>query len=147
MSSVALEWFSVFGFLLFAFGLTFVEAFWLSKKNWANFRKSLAFALTTNVIGFSVGLFVIFIVFLVIMMLAFDGSLQKMPLGDAGIIAAIAFGVLFFPVFLALCKRLFLRILKIQAGKAAWIFSFASSILLVILALGVPILTGFLLFR
>lgn len=146
MSSTAREWLVVLIFLLFAFGLTFAEAFWLYKKNWANFGKSLAFAIAGNVTGFFVGLFVMFIVFGVILALAWDGSLEKIPFGDAGIIAAIVFGVLFFPVFLAFCKRLLLMLLKIQTGQAAWIFSFASAFLIVLLALGVPILVGYFIF-
>jgi len=147
MSSAGLEWLIVFVFLLFVFGLTFAEALWLSKKNWAAFGKSLVFAVTTNVFGFSVGFFALFVVFLVIFMLVWDGAIKNYKYGDAGIIAALAFGALFFPLFLALCKRLFLRILKIQTGRAAWIFSFVSSVLLVVLSLGVPCLAGFLLFR
>jgi hypothetical protein len=147
MYGVALEWLFILIFLLFAFGLTFVEAFWLSKKNRANFGKALAFALTTNVVGFFAGFFVLFVVFGLMLMFSLDGSLQRNPLGEAGIIAAIVFGVLFFPVFLALCKRLFLKILKIQTGRAAWIYSFASSFLIVFIALVVPCLAGYLLFK
>src|SRR5437016_5488233 len=114
MSSVGLEWLVILMFLMFAFGLTFAEAFWLSKKNWATFGKSLAFALTTNAVGFFVGLFVLFVVFGLMLMFSLDGSLQRNPLGEAGIIIAMVFGVLFFPIFLALCKGIFLKILKIQ---------------------------------
>jgi hypothetical protein len=78
------------------------------------------------------------------LMFSLDGSLQNNPLGDAGIVAALVFAVLFFPVFLALCKRLFLKILKIQTGKSAWIFSFVSAFLLAFLSLGVPALVGYL---
>ena len=92
MSSVALEWLVVFIFLLFAFGLTFVEAFRLSKKNWASFGKSLAFALTTNVVGFCAGFFVLFVVFLLIFMFVWDGSAQNNKYGNELIIAALIFG-------------------------------------------------------
>jgi hypothetical protein len=146
MSSVTKEWLIVIAFFLFAWGLTFAETLWLNKKNWTSFGKAFAFAAATNVIGFFVGFFVIFVVFGVILAMAWDGSLENMPLGDAGIIAAMVFGVLFFPIFLALCKRLFLKILKIQTGKAAWAFSFASSFLIVFLSLGVPIL-GYLILK
>lgn len=147
MSSVGLEWLVILIFFLFAFGLTFAEAFWLDKKNWATFGKSLAFALTTNAVGFFVGFFVLFVVFLLIFMFVWDGSAQNNKYGNELIIAALIFGFLFFPVFLALCKRLFLKILKIQIGRAAWIFSFASSFLIVFIALAVPCLAGYLLFR
>lgn len=147
MSSVALEWIVVFVYLLFVIGLTFAEAFWLSKKNWAAFGRSFAFSVTTNVIGFFVGFFVLFVVFLLIFMFVWDGSAQNNKYGNEIIIAALVFGFLFFPLFLALCKRLFLRIFKMHSGSAAWIFSFASSFLIVLISLGAPILAGYLLFR
>lgn len=144
MSGQTKEWLVFFVFLFLAVGLTFIEAIWLNRKGWTNFGKAFAFAVATNVIGFFVGFFVMFVVFGVILAMAWDGSLQEQPLGDAGIIAAILFGVLFFPIFLALCKRLFLKILKIQTGKQASIFSFAGSFLIVFLSLGVPVLLIYL---
>lgn len=146
MSAKIVEWLVVLLFFLFAIGLTFGESFWLYKKNWTNFGKAFAFAIVTNVIGFFAGGFVLFVVFGVLLALAWDGSLEKMPLGDAGIIAAMVFGILFFPIFLALCKRLFLKIFKIQTGKPAWVFSFVAAFLIGFLALGVPVLVGYFIF-
>jgi len=145
MSSVALEWLIVLLFFLFVFGLTFGEAIWLNKKGWTNFGKAFAFTVTTNVIGFFAGFFVMFVVIGGMLMFSLDGSLQNNPLGDAGILVLVLFAILFFPVFLALCKRLFLKILKIQTGKP-WTFSFASSFLMAFLSLGVPILVGYFIF-
>jgi hypothetical protein len=147
MSANALEWIVVLMFLLLAFGLTFVEAIWLNKNSWANFGKSLAFAVATNVIGFFAGFCVLFVIGLGIFMFVWDGAINKYRYGETFLLAGIVFGVLFFPLFLALCKRLFLKILKIQTGKAAWVFSFVSSFLIVLLSLGVPVLAGYLLFK
>jgi hypothetical protein len=146
MSSVALEWLFVFMFFLFAFGLTFAEAIWLSKNNWAAFGKALGFTVTTNVIGFFIGFAVIFVVFVILLMLVFDNSINNLPHGDLSIIVALVFAALFFPLILALCKRLFLRIFKMQAGKPAWLFSLASAFTLAFLSLVVPIIAGYLLF-
>ena len=146
MSVEAKEWLVVLMYFLFVFGLTFVEAVWLSKKNWANFGKALAFALATNVIGFFAGFCVLFVTALGIFMFVWDGAVNKYRYGESFLIAGLAFGVLFFPLFLALCKRLFLKILKIQTGKLAWIYSFASSFLIVLLSLVVPILLGYFIF-
>lgn len=142
MSGSIKEWLVFFVFIFLAIGLTLAEAIWLNKKGWTNFGKAFALAVATNVIGFFVGFFVIFVVFGVILAMAWDGSLEK--IGDAGIIAAMLFGFLFFPIFLALCKRLFLKILKIQTGKSAWLFSFASAFLIVFLSLGAPVLVVYL---
>lgn len=146
MSGAAKEWLVVLIYFLFVFGLTFVEAIWLNKRNWTNFGKALAFALATNVIGFFAGFSVLFVTGLVIFMFVWDGAVDKYRHGEAILLAAIVFGVLFFPLFLALCKRVFLKILKIQTGRAAWIFSLVSSFLIVMLSLGVPILLGYFIF-
>ena len=146
MSGQTKEWLVFFGFLFLAVALTFAETIWLNRKGWTNFGKAFAFAVATNVFGFFVGFFVMFVVFGMILAMAWDGSLEKIPFGDAGLIAAIVFGVLFFPIFLALCKRLLLKILKIQTGKSAWIFSFLSSFSIVLFALGIPVLFIYLMF-
>lgn len=145
MSGQTKEWLVFFVFLFLAVGLTFAETIWLKRKGWTNFGKAFAFAVATNVVGFFVGFFVMFVVLGVILALAWDDSLTVIPHADAGIIAAILSGVLFFPIFLALLKRLFLRILKIQTGKPAWIFSFLSSFSIVFFALGIPVLFTYLL--
>ncbi|HEY0429389.1 MAG TPA: hypothetical protein VGC76_16530 [Pyrinomonadaceae bacterium] len=146
MSASAWEWIIILIFFLFVFGLTLVEAIWLSKMNWANFGKSLAFAVVTNAIGFFAGFAVLFVIGLLIFMFVFDGAIDKYRHGELALWAALIFGILFFPLFLALCKVIFLKILKIQAGKAAWIFSLVGSSLIVFLALGVPVLAGYFIF-
>jgi lysylphosphatidylglycerol synthetase-like protein (DUF2156 family) len=147
MSAEMREWAVVLVFFLFAFGLTFVEAIWLSRKNWTSFGKALAFAVTTNVVGFVAGFAVLFVMSLAIFMLVFEGVNNDSRLAEWGIWAALIFGILFFPLFLAFCKVILLKVLKIQTGKAAWIFSFVISFLLVVLSFVIPILVGGFLFR
>jgi hypothetical protein len=145
MSGNAKEWAVVLGFLLIVAGLTIFEAFLINRKGWAGFGKSLAFSALTNFIGFAVGSFVHFVVLAVFMMLAWDGSIEKFPLKDYGIGATLILAALFFPLFLLLCKRLFLRILHIQTGKTAWLFSAASSFVIFIISYGLPICAIYLL--
>ena len=146
MSGQSKEWLVILVFFLFAFGLTLVEAAWLNRKNWTSFGKALAFSITTNVVGFVAGFFVLFVMSLAIFMLVFEGVNNDRRLAEWGIWAALIFGVLFFPLFLALCKVILLKILKIQTGRAAWIFSFVVSFLLVVLSFVVPITFGYFIF-
>ena len=53
--------------------------------------------------------------------------------------------IIFPPIFLILSKRLFLLIFKIQSGKAAWIYSLVSSILIILVVLVPPPLVFYLL--
>lgn len=147
MSVNAREWAVVLIYFVVVSGLTILEAFLISRKGWTNFGKSFAFSVLTNVIGFTIGSFVAFVVIGVVLAMAWDGSLEKFPLKDYGIGAFLILGILFFPIFLALCKRLFLKIFNIQSGKTAWIFSFVVSFAVFIISLGLPTFAAYLLMR
>lgn len=147
MSANAREWLVILSFFLLAFIVTVLEIMWLKRKGWADVGKSVIFTIFTNLIGYSVGFIVLFVVFGVTLALAWDGSIKKFPLGDYGIGTFLILGVLFTPMLLMLCKRLFLLILKMQSGISAWLFSFVSSVLSFIISLGVPIVVAYLLFR
>ena len=137
-----LEWSIIWAFLLLVAGFMFAEAFWISRTGWASFGKSFVFAALTNVTGFSIGLFVLFVVLAIFMMLALDGSLSA-PMSTAkngALIAVLVFAALPTPILLIIGKRIFLSVLKIQTGKTAWIYALASSILIFAVSLGVPIL-------
>jgi hypothetical protein len=147
MSGAAKEWTVVLIFLVAVFGLTILEAFLINRKGWSGFGRALAFSVVTNLIGFAVGFFVIFVVFGVVLAMAWDGSIEKFPLKDFGIGAFLVFGILFFPAFLTLCKRLFLKLFNIQTGKTAWLFSLAAAISIFIISHGLPVFAAYLLTR
>jgi hypothetical protein len=145
MSRVVMEWLVVLIFFVAVIGLTVFEAFLIKNKGWAGFGRALGFSVLTNFIGFAAGYFVLFVVFGVVFAMAWDGSIEKFPLKDYGIGAFLAFGVLFFPLFLMFCKRLFLKLFKIQAGRAAWLFSLFSALAIFIISHGVPLFAAYLL--
>lgn len=148
MSGTAKEWIIVLVFWIVVIALTIGEAFWLYRRRWSGFGRSLLFSLLTNFIGFFAGFIVLFVILGVVLAMAWDGSLANLPLGDAGIWVMMIFALLFTPIFLALCKRLFLSIFKIGAtGKTTWIFSLASSFAIFFVAYGAPILFGYALYR
>lgn len=147
MSETLAEWIIVLVFFLLVISLTFGEAVWLNRKGWANFGKSLVFSALTNFIGFAVGFFVVFVVSVVIMMIVFDGAINKIPAGDYGLIAILLLAALFTPTLLTVCKRIFLAVLKMQTGKAAWLYSVASSISILAVSLGVPFVIGYFYYR
>jgi hypothetical protein len=144
MSGNTREWLVVLIFFVAVFGLTFLEAFLIKRKGWSGFGRALAFSVLTNLIGFAVGSFVIFVVVGVVLAMAWDGSLERFPLKDYGIGAVLVGGALFFPLFLTLCKRLFLKLFEIQTGKTAWLFALAASIAIFIISHGLPVLAAYL---
>lgn len=144
------EWIIIWAFFLLVIGFMFAEAFWLSRKGWSSFGKSFAFSALSNFIGFSVGLGVFFVVLAIFMMLSLDGSLGRATSSSTG--GALAIGIFIFatfltPLLLVICKRIFLSILKIQTGKPAWLYALASSVLIVVVSIGVPILIGYFIYR
>lgn len=146
MSGVAREWAVVLVFLFAVGGLTVLEAFLINLKGWAGFGKSFAFSALTNLIGITVGFVVLFVVLAFFMALAWDGSIERFPLHDYGIWVVLIAAILFSPLLLLLCKRLFLRIFNIRTGKTAWLFSTSSSFVIFIISYGLPICAGYLLF-
>jgi hypothetical protein len=146
MSGVAKEWAVVLIFLFAVVGLTVLEAFLINRKGWAGFGKSFAFSALTNLIGMTIGFVVLFVVLAVFMAMAWDGSIERFPLHDYGIWAVLIAAVLFSLLLLLLCKRLFLKIFNLQTGKAAWLFSTASSFVIFIISYALPICAVYLLF-
>ncbi|MBV9957014.1 MAG: hypothetical protein JO360_01280 [Acidobacteria bacterium] len=145
--STAQEWIVFLSFFLVIAVYTFAEAYWLSRKGGATFARTFGFSVLTNLIGYSVGFFVLFIVLGVLLAMAWDGSIQKFPLHDTGLVIALVFGFLSAPVLLTLCKRAFLAIFKIRTSGSAWLFALSSSFLGVIASLGAPILLVYLFSR
>ena len=144
-----LQWLVILAFFLLVIGFMFAEAFWISKKNWASFGRAFAFAALSDLIGFAVGLFIFFVVMGIFLMLSLDGTTDRIfnsKVGGPAAITVLIFGFLVTPLLLIICKRIFLGILKIQTGKPAWIYALVSSVLIVIVSLGVPTLFGYFIF-
>jgi hypothetical protein len=68
-------------------------------------------------------------------------------MGEYVLTAVLILAALFAPALLTICKRIFLSILKIRTGKPAWFYALASSVLILVISLGIPILIGYFLYR
>lgn len=150
MSGTVAEWIVVWAFLLIVVGFMFAEAGWLSRKGRAGFGKSFVFSAVSNFTGFAIGLFVLFIVIGLFLMFSLDGTAQRVFDSRAGGPAAIAvmiLAALATPLLLIICKRFLLSALKIETGRAAWLYALASSFLIFSVALGIPFLIGYFLYR
>src|SRR5947207_805991 len=106
--TIAMEWAVVLSFGLAIAASMIAEALWLKRKGWAGAGGSFAFSILTNVAGFTIGLFVVFVVFAGFMMMAIGGSIEKYPLNNAGLWITIVLALVSTPVFLMLFKRFFL---------------------------------------
>ena len=113
------------------------EAFWISKKGWAGFGKSLGFSVVTDLIGYTIGFFVVFGAFFLVLISANNGWIPKESTTVGWTI--IALGGLSFPVLLIVCKRLFISFFQMKNVKSAWLFSLIVSLISVFVSLPGPI--------
>lgn len=145
--SQILEWLVVLSFFVAAVGLTFAEAAWIKRRKWASFGNGFAYSSLSNFVGLTLSSIILFIALTGFFMAAWDGSLNKLPSANFTIGALMILVAILVVMVLALCKWLVLKLLKIQSGKTAWIFSFINSVLTLFLVFLVPILFGYILFR
>lgn len=137
MFAEAVPWIAFFLFFAAFWGLTFLEAFWLSRRGWAVFSRSLTFAISSNLLGLFIGASVVFVILLILFMLTLEPI--KNPAANEFIMwMGVVLALVFPPIFLTLTKRLLLRLFKLGGGQRLWRFSIASSVLMVFVSIAVP---------
>lgn len=132
-----IEWLPVIMFFLVFWGFTFGEAVWLKKRGWADFARALSFTVSSNLLGFFIGSFVVFGIILILLMLTFEPvknpNTQEFIMWVGTVLALV-----FPPIFLLLVKRLLLKLFKMDTGRPVWGFSALSSISIVFASVAVP---------
>jgi|GEM_PF-941346 len=141
MLADTIQWLAVIIFFLIFWGFTFGEAFWLKKRGWAEFARALSFTVSSNLLGFFIGWFVVFVIILILLMLTFE-PVKNAKTQEFIIWVGTVLVFIFPPIFLMLVKRLLLKLFKMDAGRKVWGFSALSSILIVFASVAVP--AGFL---
>jgi hypothetical protein len=140
MSSVAKEWAVVIVFLLAVPIAALLEAGWVSRNASFSMIRSLLFSFSTDLVATVFGFFVTFIIFGVILAMAWDGSLQNVPARDVSIWVAIVLALAFPLVLLIIAKRLGRAAFHLPLNRP-WIFSIIASVLFYFTVLGLPALT------
>lgn len=147
MSSSASEWIVVLLFFAGFIAFTIGETAWLNRKANVPTRTATAFSAITNSLCITVGFFISFAIFAVILAMAWDGSLQNVRGGDASIWTAVAIALVTPFVLLLLTKRVFLKLFRIERVKSAWGYAVASSLVFFLCVLALPSLFTFLFTR
>jgi hypothetical protein len=145
MSSTTKEWLIVAAFFVGFFVFTAAETWWVNRRTTHGAGRSFTFAFATNIFTVCVGFFVSFVVFGVMMALAWDGSLANTPGGDFTLGVAVAVGALAPIVILILAKRLMVKLLKMTDLTSPWIYSVVASILFFLSIFVLPFAVGYLL--
>ncbi len=140
MSAQAIQWLTVLIFFLCLFALTAAEAAWLSRKGDSPFGKAFAFSFATNIFNVTVGFAFSFAILGTLMVLTFGGGLEGVSGNDWRIWSAVI-AALLGPVLLSvLIKRLGIRIFRLDPGSPPWIYSFAASIVFLLLVTAAPVI-------
>jgi len=129
MSSVTIEWITLAIFVLCFIGAIVAETLWLIRKGWAVPPRAVAFVMITDTLSLSIGFFVPFVIIGAMLAIAFGGGLTDVSGNDPRLWLALIFAFLFPPVFLFPVRRVFLAFFKIRAGKDAWLYALAASLL------------------
>ena len=147
-TSTLIEWLFVFVFFVCFFIACVGEILWLRRKPGIELKRALIFVLSSNFITITVGFFVSFVIFAILLMLAWDGSIEKLPGGEASMIGLVAVMALFPIVLMMLWKRLLLKLLKFTADIISpWRYSLAASILFFVVVIGIPVGSFYLLYK
>ncbi|MBK9153914.1 MAG: hypothetical protein IPM25_06800 [Chloracidobacterium sp.] len=143
MSANTLEWLVVAIFFACFFAYTFLETGWLNKKNGIPFGRALAFSFATNILCISVGFFISFIIFGVLLALAWDGTLGQVDGNDWRIWAASLTGAFAPLLLLIVAKRVGLRLIGPNDLGLPWLYSAASSVIFLLFVVSVPVLFAY----
>jgi hypothetical protein len=147
MSSSASEWIVVALFFAGFVAFTVGETAWLKNKANIPTRIATTFSVITNFLCITLGFFISFAIFAVVLAMAWDGSLQNVRGGDVSIWAAVTIALLIPFVLLFLTKRLLLKLFHIESVKNGWGYSLSSSLIFFLCVLALPSLFTFLFTR
>jgi magnesium-transporting ATPase (P-type) len=145
MSSSAKEWLIVAAFFVGFFAFTAAETWWLGRRTTHGVGRAFSFAFATNIFTASVGFCVSFVIFGVIMAMAWDGSLTSVPGGDSTIWVAVVVGGLAPLTILVLAKRLMIKLLKLTDLARPWAYAGVASLLFFLSIFLLPFAVAYLL--
>ncbi len=144
MSEIIVEWIVFLLFLALFVAVVIGEVFWLAKKGWATSGRAAGYVLASDLIGFGIGSFIVFVIVGIMLMMTFGPAGRGGTAPDYAYVIMTGIAVVFSFGFFVISKRLFLLIFKIASGRSAWIYSLVSSILILLVILAPPPLVYFL---
>lgn len=144
MSRVPIDWIAFFLFVVLLIGVTVAEVKWLARKGWAVSGRAVGYVMVTDLLAFGIGAFVVLTMFFIMFMMVMGPAGRGGTAPEYAYWVTTAIAIIFPPIIFILIKRLFLFIFKISSGKAAWVYSIASSILITFVVLIPPTAVYFL---
>ena len=138
MAGTIVEWAACFLFILVFVGSIIAEVQWLVRKGWTTSGRATGFVILTDMLGLCIGGAIVLTAFVImfVMVMGPAGRGGDSPEYAYWVVTAVA--VIFPPIILFFLKRIFLAIFKIGTGKGAWLYSFVSTILTILVVLVPP---------
>lgn len=136
--------FYLYFFLIISYGV--VENIWVRRISNTNRPRALLFTLITNLLGWCIGFGLFFVFVGVTFALAWDGTMQNLPLQGNEVFVFLVLLIILVPGTLMLIKRVGLAFFTVT-NRTAWKFSLLSSVLFWFVPLFITVLVGWLLFR
>lgn len=133
MTGTIVEYVAFFSFFLLAGIAVVIETQWLKKRGVVSSR-ALAHSLVSDIVGFSIGGFCVFVVMGILLVMTLGPSGRGSDASEASYIIVLVIGAFAIPVSLFLVKRLSMLIFKVSTGGSAWSYSFVSAVLTFLIA-------------
>lgn len=141
MSSTGKEWLFVIIFFVGFTLITVAEVLWLTRKKGVSPKRAATYVLVPNFVVITAGMFVSFVIFAVILALAWDETASKLPAPDLTMGLMVALAVLIPIVMMILIRRLMFRLLQgeeTRVGISPWVYSLLSTIVFFIIVFAPP---------
>ncbi len=142
-----IQWIPLLLFLFLFVGVIIAEVFWLTRKGWATSGRSAAFVLLSDLLGLGLGSLVVFTIVLIMFMAVMGPAGTGSDIGGGFYTIAVILAVIIPPILLFVLKCLFLGLLKIKSGGPAWIYSAASSLLVLAICIIPPPVVFYVLYH
>ena len=147
MSGSKGEWIFVVLFFACFFAATLGELYWLNRKRGIAIRRAMVFVFSTNFITITIGFFVSFVIFAVMLAIAWDEH-TPMPAGEAGYVTALVMMVLFPFALMVVLRLLLINLLKLGRDAGTIVsplkYSLALTTIFFALVVAIPITYLFL---
>lgn len=137
------SWLPVITALVMMSLATAAEGIYTGVRSKQGIMLGLSYALASNLIAFAIGGIVSFIVFGVLLALAWGGGLESVPGGETTIWAAVIFGLFFPVIFLLFIKRSTLGAFRLLSGLEAWGHASAWAVISALLTFLPAIMVGY----
>ncbi len=135
MSATTLEWLVILVFfVLFAVVLA-GEIAWLVMKKWATAGRAAALVITSNIVGGTIGSFLVGAIMLILFMMVMGPQGRGSDVPESAYVIGIVLAIIIPPLLLLGIKRIMLGLLKIRSGSAAWMYSAVSTLLTFLITL------------